>query len=566
MVDLKSAPFFLSEDAIAWVNRTLAAMTLEEKVGHLFCPVGLTSDRAVLGELITRFKPAGIMFRPGSSEEVQETHRFLQQTSPLPLLIASNLESGGCGASVSGTEFGSQMQIAATQDPEQAARLGEVCAREGKALGCNWAFAPVVDIDYNPHNPITNTRTFGNNPARVADMASRYIVALQREGMAAAAKHFPGDGTDFRDQHIALTFNHLSCEEWDRTYGQVFQAIIASGTLSLMTGHIALPAYSQHFSPHQAEAARLPASLSRDLLQGLLRERLGFNGVIVTDATPMVGFTSVMPRRQAVPAAIAAGCDIFLFNKSLEEDFGYMLDGIRDGLLSEARVDEAVTRTLTMKAALKLHLLAPDARVPATAALEVVGCDAHHQLAVHCADRSVTLVKDTLGVLPVRAAERPRVLVYTLTDDGDFFGRKVSIFDHALSHLQARGFETTLFDPEQYRMRDTVMSVEAFKANYDWVLYLAHIKPASNKTSLRVSWARPMGINAPWFSAELPTVFISFGNPYHLIDVPLIPVYINAYTGNATTITAALDKVMGHSPFHGLSPVDPSAGLLDVAV
>ena len=214
MIDLKAAPFNLDEADISWVTSTLENMSLEEKVGHLFFPVGLSSEQKELEEVITKYKPAGMMFRPGPSEEVYETHRFLQQTSQLPLLIASNLESGGNGSSLSGTEFGSQMQVAATNDLAQVESLARVAAKEGSALGCNWSFAPVVDIDLNPENPITNVRTFGSDAHKVKVMASAYIKALQKSGVAAAAKHFPGDGIDGRDQHIAMTYNTLSCEEW----------------------------------------------------------------------------------------------------------------------------------------------------------------------------------------------------------------------------------------------------------------------------------------------------------------------------------------------------------------
>ena len=563
MVNLKSAPFHLDDDGVNWVENTLEKMSLEEKVGHLFFPVGLSSDQKELEEVITKFKPAGMMFRPGPSEEVQETHRFLQETSDLPLLIASNLESGGNGSSLSGTEFGSQMQIAATGDLNQAENLAKVCAVEGSALGCNWSFAPVIDIDLNPENPITNVRTFGSDVDRIKSMASAYVKTLQENGVAVAAKHFPGDGTDSRDQHIAMTYNTLSCEEWDASYGEIYRAVIESGALSIMAGHISLPAYSRQFNPDISDEDLMPASLAPELLQGLLRDKLGFNGLVVTDATAMVGFTTAMPRKQAVPSAIAAGCDIFLFNKDLEEDFAFMLEGIESGILSLERVDEAVTRTLAMKVALGLHTLSRETRVPSSQLLEVVGCDQHKSLAVECANKSVTLVKDKNEFLPIDISENKRILAFTLSDDGDFFGNQTSVFDAALELLKAEGFEVTLFNPKDFMSRDTKLSISSITENYDFALYLANQKPASNKTSLRLNWARPMGANAPWFSQELPTVFVSFGNPYHLLDVPRVPTYINAYTASEATIKAVIDRLLGREEFSGISPVDAFMGRWD---
>ena len=307
----------------------------------------------------------------------------------------------------------------------------------------------------------------------------------------------------------------------------------------------------------------MPATLSPELLQGLLREQLGFNGVIVTDATPMLGFSTVLPRSQAVPKSIEAGCDLFLFNKDIDEDFQFMLEGLENGLLTEDRLDQAVTRTLALKAALGLHKKPKDQRVPSADALEVVGCDAHQKLARSCAASSLTLVKNRKQFVPVDPKERPRVLLFTLSDGKDIFGQGSSVFDRAKSRLAQAGFKVTEFDPDKFRTRDTKLSVVSITENFDFALYLSNLKPASNKTDLRLHWLRPMGADAPWFTQELPAVFISFGSPYHLYDVPRMPVMINAYNDNDHTVDTAIDALTGKVPFAGTSPVDPFLGLWD---
>ena len=207
--------------------------------------------------------------------------------------------------------------------PDYGHHLGEVCAKEGTAVGVNWAFAPVVDIDYNCHNPITNVRTYGSDPETVLSYAKGFVESVQQNGVAASIKHFPGDGIDFRDQHLVTSVNTLPLEEWRNTYGKIYSGLIEAGALSVMIGHIALPAVQKE----EADAF-LPGTLSPVIMQELLREELGFNGVITSDATPMVGFCAAMERRLAVPTAIAAGCDIFLFNKDLGG--GYPLHEGRD--------------------------------------------------------------------------------------------------------------------------------------------------------------------------------------------------------------------------------------------
>ena len=218
MIDLKGNPFFLSDEDIQWVEKTLKGMSLKQKVGQLFCPIGETFDRQQLKEMIDQYQPCGIMYRTEPAEEVQKAHRFLQQESPIPLLVAANLEAGGRGIAKEGTIYGTQMQVAATDDAQRAYQLGCISAAEGAAVGVNWAFAPVVDIDMNFRNPITNTRTYGSDPERVLRMARGYMKGAHENGLAVSIKHFPGDGVDERDQHMLPSLNALSVDEYMQKY------------------------------------------------------------------------------------------------------------------------------------------------------------------------------------------------------------------------------------------------------------------------------------------------------------------------------------------------------------
>ncbi|MGI9875226.1 glycoside hydrolase family 3 protein [Vibrio chagasii] len=558
-MNLKSSPFFLNNEDIQWVSETLGNMTLEEKIGHLFCPIGFSSDYQDLDNLINKYKPAGIMFRPGTTDEVRSVHTYLQEISRIPMLIAANLESGGNGTTVEGTDFASQMQVAATDDLQMAKNLGYVVAKEGAAAGCNWAFAPVIDLDINPHNPITNIRTYGNDVNRVAKMGAAYVSQVQKLGLATSIKHFPGDGVDYRDQHLVLSSNTLSPQEWDESFGYVYQKAIDAGALTVMAGHIAMPKYSKQLNPDLSDNQIMPASLSKELLNDLLRDKLGFNGMVVSDATNMVGFTSVMKREYAVPLAIEAGCDLFLFNKDLDEDYGYMRKGIESGLLSMQRVDEAIMRTLATKASLKLHIKTPR-QLPEK---EVIGCELHKQMAKECADLSITLAKDLSTTLPLSLEKHRRILLIALGGEGDMFGLQKGAATNLKSRLENEGFDITVYDTSEFTMRDIMQPVSSFTDHYDLILYAAELKTASNRTTLRINWARPMGINAPWFSQEIPTMFISFGSPYHLMDVPRIPTLINAYTANDSTVEAVVNKILGRSEFKGISPVDVHVGQWD---
>lgn len=554
--DLKKAPFHLSDSDISWVEETLSRMTDEEKIGQLFCPIGYSTDREYLDNELLRFHIGGMFFRDGVSTEMQDTFSYAQKNSRIPLLIPSNLEAGGDGAATDGTAYGKQMTAAAAGDKKFAYYLGKIACEEGAALGINWAFAPVVDLDRNFHNPITNVRTYGDDVDTVISYAKEYLRAAKECNVATAVKHFPGDGIDERDQHLLTSVNSLSFEEWDKTYGKIYREMIAAGTLSIMVGHIAFPAFENAIDPsHEKEI--IPATLSKVLLTELLRNRLQFNGLIITDATPMVGFTSAMKRELAVPTAIESGCDMFLFNKDLAEDYQFMVNGYRNGVLSKERLNEANMRILAMKASLRLHeKKANGTLLPPKDALNVIQSEEHIAYSKELADNAVTLVKDTAKNLPLSPDKTKRVLLEILGD----YPANDRITKTVTKLLTKEGFSVTLYEKEDFQKG--VDNVSSFHEKYDLVLYVANIENASNQTTTRLDWYTfwGQGNNVLWFANEVPVVFVSLANPYHLLDVPMVKTYINAYSNNDYIIAAVVEKLMGRSAFKGKSPVDPFCG------
>jgi beta-N-acetylhexosaminidase len=225
----KGKPFYLNDVGLDWVHSTLEHMTLDEKIGQLFCLITYTSDEHYLRHLRDDYHIGGIMLRTMSADEIVNTVISIQTGAKIPLLTAANLEGGANQTCPTATKVGCQTAIAATGDVLSAHKLGEITGTEAAALGINFAFGPVSDIDYNWRNPITNTRTFGDNADRTSKMVAAYISAIQSHGLAAAAKHFPGDGVDERDQHLLASVNDLSPEDWDKTYGMVYKTAIDAG-------------------------------------------------------------------------------------------------------------------------------------------------------------------------------------------------------------------------------------------------------------------------------------------------------------------------------------------------
>ena len=277
MINLKGKPFYLNDDDIKWIEVVKDRLTIKEKISQLFCLIAYSAEEDYLKYLANDLKIGGIMCRVMSVEEMCKTVEVLQKNSDIPFLISANLETGGAGVCLTGTKLGSEMSIAACNNKNMAKRLGEVCGKEGSVLGVNWAFAPIVDIDYNFRNPITNTRTFGSNKEIVKEFGLEYIKEIQKYGIAACAKHFPGDGVDERDQHLVTSINSLSCEEWDNSYGSIYKTVIDAGVKTVMVGHIMLPSYSKKYNDKIKDEEILPATLSYEIVTKLLKEKLGFN-------------------------------------------------------------------------------------------------------------------------------------------------------------------------------------------------------------------------------------------------------------------------------------------------
>lgn len=556
MVKLDASPFHLNPQQCKWVQDTLNSLTTEEKIGQIFCETIWNCSREEEDIAFSGIQPGGIMFRGGSRDTIYEYVQRMSKRSKVPLLFSGNFEAGGNGVLTEGTFMASQMQVAATNDPEFAYQVGAISGKEGGEVGCNWSYAPLVDINYNFMSPVTCTRTYSSDPEKVITMAKAYMQGCHDNGMAVAIKHFPGDGMDFRDQHWLASINSSTVEQWDATYGKVYKAMIDAGADSVMAAHIKLPAYSKFLRPGMTDEEVMPGSLAPELLQDLLRGKLGFNGLIVSDDTHMAGFANAMPRDKAVPATIAAGVDMLLFTVNHDEDVAFMKQGVADGIITPERLDEAVTRVLALKA--KLGLIGKT--YPDLPERSCVNCEAHREIAYACADKSVTLVKDREKLLPITPEKYRRILLVNIesvkscrySSDPQY-----AVFREA---LQAEGFQVTEIDLEEMPgIGKGGVSFGELRKKYDLMLYYL-----GAKAGYRISWKSVVMGEIPSYTKEIPTMAISFQSPYLLMDIPMVGTYINAYTETRYTCKAVLKKILGRSEFKGVSPVDPFCGMWDL--
>ncbi len=585
MVDLKANPYYLSEEDCKWVEDTIAGMSDEEKVGQLFFQLTASHDEEYLKELMEKYHLGGCRYNPAPGKAIQEQNRKLQKYAKVPVFIACNTEAGGDGACADGTPIGAGVKIAATDKDEYAFALGKMANEEAAAIGCNMAFAPVCDILYNWENTEIITRAFGGDPQRVARMSAAYLNgAHENPGFACAAKHFPGNGQDFRDAHLSNNVNYFDVEKWDATYGMVYKTLIDNGLDAIMGGHIMLPEYAKAINPDLKDEDMMPATLSPEIMTGLLRDRLGFNGMVVTDASHMVGMTDRMTRAQMLPLSINAGCDMFLFFNDPDEDFGTMLKAYKDGVISEERMTEALTRILGLKAHLGLHRKSLEELVPSPEkADEILGKEEFKAMHKAISDDCITLVKyKDEDVLPVTPERYKRIMIVHIKGAESGMSALMKLMgggggnpaERLKEKLCAKGFDAFVYESPLDKMKKQMEAgqkpdiniyfagknaIADFVEGMDMVITLCDV--SGGRPSFGMSKG---GGEIPWYVFEVPVVVVGCGQPTMLADIPQARTYINTYDSKDTTFDALIADLMeGKEAFKGTDPIDSFCGLFD---
>lgn len=577
-VDLKAKPFYLSDKDIQWVEETIASMTLEEKIGQLFILFAENTTEDTVAA-IEKYHVGGLRYANEPGAVLRTKNEAYQKAAKVPLLIAANCDSGGDGSMSDGTYVATAAACGASPTLETSYQVGLVSGREAAAIGCTWTYGPVADILYNWRNTIVNTRAYGDDPELVYKNCTEYIRGIRESGMACCAKHFPGDGLEERDQHLVLGLNELFPAEWDNTYGKIYQQLIDDGLQSIMVGHIAMPHYSRKLCPGIKDIDILPATLAPEILQDILRGQLGFNGLIMTDASHMAGMTCQKPRSYQVPGAIAAGCDMFLYFNEYDEDFNYMLEGYKSGLISERRLQEALERIIGFKASIRLHeKQASGTLVPDAAGLGVVGCAGHQQIARAAADNSITLVKNTLSQLPMSPQTHRRILLYFVhSAPTSSVWKSHPVKQVLVEELEAAGYqvsahnnyfdlEATGHDAANVDKATRIGNMEDYKKNFDAVFYFVFMKGYAQENVVRLSYSTGHAAEIPWMVPELPTVAISLNYTTHLNDLPMMRAFINAYAPTRTVIREVIRKIAGESEFKGICNDIPFCGRWDTRI
>jgi beta-N-acetylhexosaminidase len=545
----------LSSADQSWVERTLASLTLREKVGQLVMPwVG--GDYAAVGspefEQVRRWieedKVGGLVLSIGLPLSYAAKLNEFQMRARVPLLIASDMENGpgmrlaGIYALPTllpqggGTAFPPVMALGATRSEDLSFQLGQVLGAEARAIGVHMVFGPVLDVNSNPVNPIINTRSFSESPALVSSLAGAYIRGAHSKGLMTTGKHFPGHGDTEVDSHIDLPAIRANRVAMDSVDLPPFRSAIAGGIDAIMTGHIAAIGIEGDSAP--------PATLSRGFMTGILRDEMRFGGLLVTDAMTMGGIAKRYGATEPLIMAVEAGSDILLMPRNVSTAIETVVGAVTSGRLTEARIDASVRRLLAAKARAGLRT---GRLVDLNSVGRVVGVPAHTEIADRVAERSITLAQDRMNLVPLADDSSRKVFAITYADGEDLVaGRTFN------ATLRNRGMEIARVDERTTELEYATLKSRADSASV--LLVSVYVSPREFAGTIGTQQAFSRFVEGMALSGK-PIIVISFGSPYLLSAFPSVSSYMIAWGGTPVSQRAAALAVLGFRGISGRLPI-----------
>jgi beta-N-acetylhexosaminidase len=567
----------------SWVDSVMATLSPRDKAAQLVWPQVFgdytptsTAAWTRVEQLIRQEHVGGFIVSIGSPIETADKLNVMQRLSTLPLVIGADYETGAGFRQRGGyflpnniylggaTMFPPQMALGASRDTSLAYQQGRITALEGRALGVHIAFAPVLDVNNNPANPVIGVRSFSEDPHLVANMGAALIHGIQEHGMMATGKHFPGHGDTDENSHLAVTTIHASRARIDTVELVPFRRAIAEGVQGIMTFHGLIPSI---------DTAQVPATLNPRIMNGLLRGQLGFKGLLITDAMDMNGVlarVTVGPRAattnsgaggsygtavnnsigiaEASKLAIAAGNDILLMPSDIPGAINAVVAGVREGRFSQARVDSSVRRVLDMK---QRFGLSRQRVVSLDSVRAIVGDTANLAVAARAAERSITVAKDSLSLVPLArvGAIPPRVLSITIATRTDLPAG--SLFNAELRRAVPL-LRTELINPED--PAPNFARLIALADSVDVAVVGSYLTTGTNISN--PSAPEPIAQFMRDLIRRHPrTIVVALGNPYLLQQVPGVSTYVVAWGGFPVSQTAAGRALIGMAPITGRLPI-----------
>lgn len=545
-----------------WIEQSLAAMSIPELVGQMLVAdfAAVFTHRAHenfqrLERILREQHVGGIILAGGNVLDIALLTNELQQLSKLPLLVNADLETGlqffwrpwlrvrGRAPDMpaflpgGGTAMPCMMAIGATRSAEHAYDAGRITALEARAMGIHWTNSPVLDVNNNPRNPIINTRSFGEDPQLVARLGAAYVQGCQSEGVIATVKHFPGHGDTSQDTHMQLPVMNFDETRLHAMELIPFKAAIGAGAKAVMTAHIALP---------QIDASKRPATLSRKIITELLREQLGFNGLVVTDAFTMQGITDHYGQEEAAVLAAQAGADMLLIPADTAKVHQRLVQAVTNGEVAREQIHAAVRRILTAKAELNLHV---SRRVSFENIMTTVGAPESHNIAEKISAEALTLLEHDGRALPLRAQPPKKIFALVISNalqqgDGAHLHECLSRYGHQIDML------SFLHEPTPAALERALSQCR----EAELVLVTMYLSVGAWKGAMRIPALAYDFMNTAQ-AMHKPMLAVSFGDPYVFEHLPPMSASLCAYNGGRMMEGLVARALMGELDMHGKLPV-----------
>ncbi len=518
------------------------SLTLEEKIGQMLCYNYSNKYTWEEWEEAVKETHAGAFFVANETPEtIRKCTDLVNLHSKIPCMIAADVENGPGHILKGETLLPNPMAWGACGDADLIEKAHRATAERCREMGIHWTFSPIVDINYNPDNPITNIRAISDKPELVAKIATAAVRGFQHKGlMVAGCKHFPGDGMDDRNQHFCTTVNSMSREEWMNTYGYIYKEMFKSGAASVMVGHISLPAFDEKLNDWLGYP---PGSISYNLQTKLLKEELGFEGCIVSDALSMVGACAALPADRLAVEFVKSGGDMLLF--PLREYYDQILSAVQRGEISEERIHDAVVRVLTLKDKARLFEREEDVQKDICHEYDL------EELSLKIAEKSITMIRNFDDALPLSLQPNDKILILNLKRSREpeekFQCADLNVLEEELKN---RGYRTVSYtNPSRKEFTEDLA---------DSAVVLVNIKLSCQDYdggSLRIGWEHIRPFWRGWVLRHPKVIVTSFGDPYKIHDFPYLKTYVNTYSYAPSTQRAFVKALLGEIPFMGESPV-----------
>lgn len=562
----------LDKDAQKWVSATFKKMSLDDKVGQMLvssiASTYTSSDSEEydrVSRLVSKYRVGGFHVFGGSEPipqvllnssygsvilgqplEAASMLNRLQAISPVPLLNSADFETG-VGMRISGaTTFPKAMAFGAAGDEKLAYEAGRITGVEARAIGVQVNFAPDVDVNNNPRNPVINTRSFGEDPARVGQLASAFVRGMQAAGVIATLKHFPGHGDTDVDSHLGLPVIQKPREQLEKVELPPFKAGIAADAGAVMSGHIEVPSLDP--------APNTPGTLSRPMVTDLLRNDLGFKGLIYTDSMGMAGVTALYEPGEAAVRAVKAGNDVVLHSPDDEKAFEAIKVAVQKGEIPMAQIDASVTRILEAKARLGLH---KTKLVNLDGVATAFGTRTHQTVAREVSQRSITLIKDERNQVPLKLPKDAAILYLSALDYSS--GWRIAAPSRTfIPELKDRWPNVTAIELSDRTTASEMELVRAMAPRFDAVIVSTFVRAASasGRMDLAPSIVRLLqGIGRQTAESKKPFVAVMFGNPYTALFLKELPAVLLTYDFYDLAEASAVRALAGEAPITGKLPI-----------